>query len=172
MSNPFAIAVHLSTNMFIKIPVFTIVNGDQFLYRNGSKFLWISGINDGPWYCWPMIPMPISHDDVIKWKHFSRYWPFVQGIHRSPVNSPHKGQWRGALIFSLICVWINRWVNNREAGDLGRYRVHYDVIVMVFVFLKNRKTCPHQSTEVSVQAMVRYLFDTMALPDLDHKENI
>ena len=40
-----------------------------------------------------------SHDDVIKWKHFPRYWPFVWGIHRSPVNSPHKGQWRGALIF-------------------------------------------------------------------------
>ena len=31
------------------------------------------------------------HDDVIKWKHFPRYWPFVGGIHRSPVNSPHKG---------------------------------------------------------------------------------
>ena len=70
------------------------------------------------------------HDDVIKWKHFPRYWPFVRGIHRSPVNSPHKGQWRGVLVFSLICVWINGWVNNREAGDLRRYRAHYDVIVM------------------------------------------
>ena len=39
---------------------------------------------------------------------------------RSPVNSPHKGQWRGAFMFSLICAWINRWVNNREAGDLRR----------------------------------------------------
>ena len=70
------------------------------------------------------------HDDVIKWKHFPRYWPFVRGIHRSPLNSPHKGQWRGALMFSLICVWINGWVNNREAGDLRRYRAHYDVTVM------------------------------------------
>ena len=52
----------------------------------------------------------LVHDDVIKCKHFSRYWPFVRGIHRSPVNSQHKGQWRGALIFSLICVWINGWV--------------------------------------------------------------
>ena len=42
-----------------------------------------------------------GHDDVITWKHFPHYWPF-RGIHRSPVNSPHKGQWRGALIFSLI----------------------------------------------------------------------
>ena len=70
------------------------------------------------------------HEDVIKWKHFPRYWPFVLGIHRSPVNSPRKGQWRGALMFSLICAWLNDWVNNREAGDLRRHRAHYDVIVM------------------------------------------
>ena len=71
------------------------------------------------------------HDDVIKGKHSPRYWHFVWGIHRSPVNSPHKGQWRGALMFSLICAWINSWVNNREAGDLRRHRSHYDVIVML-----------------------------------------
>ena len=70
------------------------------------------------------------HDDVIKWKHFPRYWPFVWGIHRSPVNSPHKGHLRGALIISLICAWINGWVNNREAGDFRRHRVYYGVIVM------------------------------------------
>ena len=70
------------------------------------------------------------HDDVIKWKHFPRYWPFVRGIHRRPVNSPHKGQWRGALMFSLICTWTNDWANNWEAGDLRRYRAHYDIIVM------------------------------------------
>ena len=73
----------------------------------------------------------MTHDDVIKWKHFPRYWPFVRGIHRSPVNSPHKGQWRGALIFSLICVRINGWVNNRDAGDLRRHHSHYDVTVMI-----------------------------------------
>ena len=70
------------------------------------------------------------HDDVIKWKHFPRNWPFVRGIHRSPVNSPHKGQWRGALMFSLICTRINGWANNGEAGDLRRYQAHCDVIVM------------------------------------------
>ena len=70
----------------------------------------------------------LKHDDVIKWKYFPRYWSFVRGIHRSPVNSPHKGQWRGALMFSLICPWTNGWVNNRKAGDLRRYSAHYDVI--------------------------------------------
>ena len=53
---------------------------------------------------------------------FPRYWPFVRGIHRSPVNSPHKGQWRGALMFLWSASWINGWANNRET--------HYDVIVM------------------------------------------
>ena len=70
------------------------------------------------------------HDDVIKWKYFPRYWPFVREIHRSPVNFPHKGQWRGALMFTLICARKNGWVNNGEAGDLRRYLAHYDVIVM------------------------------------------
>ena len=54
-----------------------------------------------------MIPLPeqtnhLGHDNVIQWKHFPRYCPLVRGIHRSPVNSPHKGRWRGALMFSLI----------------------------------------------------------------------
>ena len=85
----------------------------------------------------------ISHDDVIKRKHFPRYWPFVQGIHQSPVKSPHKGQWRGALMFSLICVWINGLVNNRKAGDLRYYRTHYDVIVM-----RNRTAEPSDTQHV------------------------
>ena len=72
-----------------------------------------------------------SHDDVIKWKHFPHYWPFVRGIHWSPVNSPQKGQWRGALMFPLICTRINGWVNNGDAGDLRRHRAHYDVTVML-----------------------------------------
>ena len=79
----------------------------------------------------------LTHKHIYAWwRHqmetsFPRNWPFVLGIHRSPVNSPHKGQWRGALMFSLICVSRNDWVNNREAGDLRRYRAHYDVIVMI-----------------------------------------
>ena len=71
-----------------------------------------------------------QHDDVIKWKHFPRHWPFVRGIHQSPVNSPHKGRWRGALMFFFICAWTNGWVSNRDADDLRRHRAHYDVTVM------------------------------------------
>ena len=54
----------------------------------------------------------------------------MEGIHQFPVNSPHKGQWGGALMLSLICIWLNGWVNNHEAGNLRHYRAHYDVSVM------------------------------------------
>ena len=68
------------------------------------------------------------------WRHqieiFQRYWLFVRGIHQSLVDSPHKDQWRGALVFTLICAWTHGWINNRDAGDLRRHRGHYDVTVM------------------------------------------
>ena len=87
---------------------------------------------------------------------FPRYWPFVRGIHRWPANSPLKGQWGGALMFSLICAWINGWVNNREAGDLRRHRTHYDATVMWSVFHNQpitfylgewRSYAPHPSSD-------------------------
>ena len=94
--------------------------------RGRNRRLWCRRFDNAVF----MVVIVSAHGDVIKWKHFPRYWPFVQGIHRWPVNSPHKGQWRGALMFSLICAWINGWVNNREAGDLRRHRAHYDFTVM------------------------------------------
>ena len=48
------------------------------------------------------------------------------GIYWSPVNSPPKGQRRGALMFSLICAWMNGLVNS-ETGDLRRHHAHYDI---------------------------------------------
>ena len=62
-----------------------------------------------------------------------RYWPFVLGIHRSSVNSPHKGQWRGPLMIFFICARINGSVNNRETGDRRRHPDHYDVTIMLFL---------------------------------------
>ena len=72
----------------------------------------------------------LMHDDVMKWNHFPRYWPFVRVIHRSTVNSLHKGQWRGALMFSLIYAWTNGWANNRDTGYLRRYRAQCGATVM------------------------------------------
>ena len=77
--------------------------------------------------------LEIKHDDVIKWKHFPRYWPFVWGIHRWPVNSPHKGQWRGALIFSLNSAFDKRlskqsWGWWFETPSWPLWRHSYDIV--------------------------------------------
>ena len=63
--------------------------------------------------------------DVIKWIQFPRYWPFVRGIHRWPVNSPHKGLWRDALRFSLICA-----LNKRLRKTIVRL-VIWDAIALI-----------------------------------------
>ena len=74
------------------------------------------------------------NEDVCKtwWRHqmetFSALLAFCAG--NSPVNSPHKGQWRGALMFLLICAWIHGCANNCGAGNSRRHRAHYDVTVM------------------------------------------
>ena len=96
------------------------------------------------------------------WRHqmetFPCYWPFVWGIHRSSVNSPHKGQWRGALVFSLICVRLKGWINNREAGDLRRYHVHYDVTVMIvdirLLCIMKGETDPSHFYIISIQISI------------------
>ena len=111
----------------------------------------------------------VIHDDVIKWKHFPRYWPFVREIHRSPVNFPHKGQWRGALMFSLICTRMNGWVNNREAGDLRRYQVHYDVIVMFWLFFVWRT---QMSTDYSYSAYEREIDTTEGQGPVSYKDSL
>ena len=133
---------------------------DIIMYRNAIIRLCVSSM---PWqYNRTWSPMWLRgecadiaivlkmHDDVIKWERFPRYWPFVRGIQRSPVNSPNKGQWRGALMFSLICAWINDWVNNCEAGDLRRHRGHYDVNVMVYpCLLQVARRALHTMTSIS-----------------------
>ena len=57
----------------------------------------------------------------------------------SPVTGefPHKGQWRGALMFSVISASINGWANNREAVDLRRHCAHYDVTMLEDLAVKS-----------------------------------
>ena len=83
---------------------------------------------------WPCYMSPCSATRAW-WRHQTEKFSMLLAIcaGNSPVRgeSPYKGQWRGALMFCLICVWINGWVNNGAVGDLRRYRAHGDVIVMV-----------------------------------------
>ena len=80
------------------------------------------------WIC--ISDRSLSHDDVTKWSHFPCYWPFVKGIHRLRVGSPHKGQSNGALMLFVICAWTNAWANNLYAYELRRLGTHYDINVM------------------------------------------
>ena len=130
----------LSSLMAAEVAIFTTSDATSN-EKVGIMAMWVSA-------------NPLTHDDVIKWKHFPRNWPFVREIHRSPVNFPHKGQWRGALMFSLIYVWINDWVNNREAGDLRRQHGHYDVIVMLLLQTHQFVTTMAIPTSIIIKSVV------------------
>ena len=72
-----------------------LINSEQFENANGLLFITKDVLSCHTCMCHHILAQLVlltQHDDVIKWKHFPRYWPFVRGIHRSPVNSPHKGQ--------------------------------------------------------------------------------
>ena len=97
----------------------------------------------------------MKHDDVIKWKHFPRYWPLVRGF---------TGQWHGTLMFSLIFAWIKGWVNNGEAGDLRRYRAHYDVIVMINPLWPSDAILRQWTGRALFRAMACRLFGAKTLP--------
>ena len=78
------------------------------------------------------------------WRHqmetFSALLAICAG--NSPVTGKflaHTGQWHGPLMFSLIWAWMDGWVNNGEAGDLRRYRAHYDAIAMMCLFTPVRQ---------------------------------
>ena len=98
------------------------------------------------------------------WRHqmetFSALLAICAGNSLAPVNFPHKGQWRGALMFALICVWINAWVNNRKAGDLRRYCAHYDVIVMGYLSMPRLQFCEWCEQSINVSEYNSYHTET------------
>ena len=87
-----------------------------------------------------MSPKFNANDDIMMTSSNGNIFRVSGHLCGSPVNSSHKGQWRGALMFSLIYARINGWVNTDEAGDLRRHHANYDVIVMrnasIIEFLK------------------------------------
>ena len=86
-----------------------IILGGTAIYRQLCL-----GINKWPPLSYILNTMSADHDDVIKWKHLSCYWSFVWGIDRSPVNSPRKGQWLGALMF--FNMRLNKRLNKQWRG--------------------------------------------------------
>ena len=84
------------------------------------------------------------HDDVIKWKHFPRYWPFVRGIHRWPMDSPHKASdaERWCLFYRRLNKWLSKqswgWWFETPSRSLWRHRNGFAIVVVrlsiIFLF--------------------------------------
>ena len=93
------------------------------------------------------------------WRHemeyFPRYWSFVRGIHWLVTREflAHKGQWRWALVFSLICVWTSSWTNSENAGDLRRHRTQYDVIVVMLELVSQKEVAKAGTSNYIPQVM-------------------
>ena len=118
-----------SSEILIEIHTFSFKENAFEMSGNWRPFLSIKGLLCRYLGCFCLMAIAadnddVAHDDVIKWKHFPRYWPFVGGIHRSPENSSHKGQWRGALD-----VFFDRRPNKRLSKQ-SRRRWFDDVSVM------------------------------------------
>ena len=103
-------------------------------------------------------PVGVIKHNFIWWRHevktYSALLAFCVG-HWSPVNSPHKSKWRGALVFSLICDWTNCCAHNGDARDLRRHRTHYDVTVMTHHFNLNS----HKNSSIAVACCHKYPFN-------------
>ena len=117
------------TDRVITAPRITFVSG----------FVWFIHPYSSGMFHWPSYNRVTVWLMSSRWRHqmetFSALLALCEG--NPLVDSPHKGQWRGALMFSLICVWTNDSANNRDAGDLRRHRAHYDVSEMIEVILKD-----------------------------------
>ena len=107
-----------------------------------------------PWMIWGTVEYQTTT------KYIKALLALCEGNHRSPVDSPHKGQWRGALMFSLICAWTNGCANNLDAGDLTCHRACYDVTVMCLRnswYVLSDFTCPLKQKTTRGQIVNHYL---------------
>ena len=99
----------------------------SLMHCSGISKVHVLGVDTNCHHCTQWLPSAW-------WRHqmetFFALLALCAGNSPVTVNSPHKGQWRGALMFSLIYAWINGWVNTREAGDLTSHGTHYNVIAM------------------------------------------
>ena len=106
------------------------------------------------------------HDDVIKRKHFSRYWPFVRGIHRSQwiphkkasdvffdlrLNKRLSKQWWGWWFETLSCpLWRHR--------DVSACRVYIQDLNLVRTFpadiLVPHSAGPSAGTEINTKLTI------------------
>ena len=87
--------------------------------------------------------------DVMIWKHFPHYWPFVRRIHRSPANQTGLVMW----CFGFHFIMLNRLLNKQY--DDWRFETHWrccyvttmrnDVCSVVFMWYSTESWCRDHS---------------------------
>ena len=142
--------IELARWLFIVIPIFSHTQAQMFglCIHIGVQVRYINCLCTTSWRRHHM-------------ETFSASLALCAGIHRSPVNSPHKSQWRGALMFSLICAWISSWENNREASGLRRQGAHYDVTVMFYQHVNQRRGPAHCTSAAPCKLNIRVHIDAI-----------
>ena len=125
----------------------------MFLCRNIDHF-WLARRTEWQIWAWKIVPPLFKWHALLAYCHHSMKLSqkFVSMMTSSNgnifrVTGPLSKEFTGnrwipitkardaelALMFSLICAWINGWLNNRGAGILRLHSAHYDVIVMLSV---------------------------------------
>ena len=113
---------HLSVRSnHLQLLVQQLIHANKDNKTKGSALLPIvrNPLVTGAWWCHQM-------------ETFSALLAFCAGNSPVPGEFPTQRPVTHSFDNFFDLAWINGWVNNREAGDLRRYRVHYDVIVMGF----------------------------------------
>ena len=95
-------------------------------------------------------------------------------IHRSAVDAPHKGRWRGALMFSLICAWTNSLANKQDAGDFRHHRVHYEVwnLIGILIIICNGCWYFYMNSAMAFWSRIRNTLKSTFLSPNDHANKV
>ena len=111
----------------------SIITDTEYIDPSISNTRWISMltvVDSAEFISQSIIPMAVHK--ALQLSYNCQYIHYIAEALRGNTSHFPMDQWCGALMFSLTCVCINSWLNNREAGDLRRYRAHYDGTVMHF----------------------------------------
>ena len=115
---------------FLDINVLTFLVQQQYVWRTAwANTTTTDVLASCPRYHQPQYWLPSNHQYMMTSSNGNIFR--VTDPLCGKFTGHRKGQWHGAVMFSLIYAWTNCLVNTRDAGDSRSNRVHYDVIVMI-----------------------------------------
>ena len=88
------------------------------------------------------------HDEVIKWKHMPRHWPFLSGIHRSPVTKASDAE-----LWSAPKQPVEQTIETQAIWDA----------IAVIITIMHTKRCKHVDTYAHAIEYYQYLRSSMSM---------